>query len=50
MPRRAPTSRARPASRVRFAPGAGRIFFDGDAEARRGLIGYTGVSEGGERT
>ncbi|XXX71633.1 hypothetical protein WMF30_28710 [Sorangium sp. So ce134] len=35
---------------VRFTPGAGRIFFDGDVEARRGLIGYIGMKKGGKLT
>ncbi|XXT25493.1 hypothetical protein WME94_28585 [Sorangium sp. So ce429] len=32
---------------VRFTPGAGRIFFDGDVDTRRGIIGYIGVKKGG---
>ena len=35
---------------VRFTPDAGRIFFDGDAGRRVGLIGYVGLKKGGRLT
>lgn len=35
---------------VRFTPGQGRIFFDGDAAQRRGVVGYVGIKKGGKLT
>jgi hypothetical protein len=35
---------------ARFTPGAGRIFFDGDAVSGRGLVGYVGVKKDGKLT
>jgi hypothetical protein len=35
---------------VRFTPGAGRIFFDGDDATRRGLVGYIGFKKDGKLT
>lgn len=35
---------------LRFTPGAGRIFFDGDPASRRGLLGYVGIKKGGKLT
>lgn len=34
--------------KVFFTPGAGRIFFDGDARLRRGIIGYVGIKKDGK--
>lgn len=35
---------------VRFTPAQGRIFFDGDPDAGRGIIGYIGIKKGGRLT
>jgi hypothetical protein len=35
---------------LRFTPGAGRIFFDGDVGTRRGVIGYIGFKKDGKLT
>lgn len=35
---------------VRFTPGGGRIFFDGDPTSRTGLVGYVGFKKDGRLT